>query len=211
MQTVTQEEINKAARSRSLVLIDDIMLRVKVELIELETLHAELRDMGQRPTHSQTYELRLARLNLERLDKRVEYLGKRAMDAQKKKEENQARMNMYVAMARMKMPMHSAIERSKPVVDPAIPQHLLNGRIVTDDPKADESQEKLEAWAKAEIAAGRHPDFSKRNAELKAQEQLDVQDTLMATVTTTYDHREPDEIQDVNAALKPNNDGSIDL
>jgi hypothetical protein len=74
-------------------------------------------------------------------------------------------------------------------------------RIITDDPVADASIEAIRKRYEAGMSF----------KEIADKAKVATGETLRDKLIQTYDHREPDEIQDINAALKPNEDGSIDL
>lgn len=134
MITISQQQINQACRSRSLKLIDEVLLVVESELMLYTQRNAEIREQGQKPSSTQIHEVRMLEYNRDRLNKRIEILGKRILENQKKKENEQAIIKVAMAMAHSKMPMHHAIQQAqvttKTVIDP-------NAAIDTGDPHVD--------------------------------------------------------------------------
>lgn len=134
IQVITQEEINKAVRSRNLQLIDDALMKVKLQVIALQDEIEELKQCGQTITRTKKYELNLTQMNIDRLEKRVIELGKKAHERNEKREQERLKLELYKTIARQKMPIATGMQIMRET-------GLAKNVIATGDPKVDATLE----------------------------------------------------------------------
>lgn len=136
IQVITQEEINKAARSRNLQLIDDALMKVKLQVIALQDEIQEIKEAGQIVTRSKRYELNIAQMNVDRLEKRVLELGKKAHERNEKREQDRLKLELYKTVALRKMPIATGMQIMRDT-------GLAKNVIATGDPKVDATLESI--------------------------------------------------------------------
>lgn len=76
MKGITQAEVNRACTSRNYAVLDDMLMRVSLELIVMQ----EEIDDSAAPTKQQLYHLRIIKMNKERLEKRITHLATKSQE-----------------------------------------------------------------------------------------------------------------------------------
>lgn len=130
MSTVTQIEINKACKTRSLSQLEDVLFRVKVEYRLLDEQAKEIYAQGQKLGYSERYKFNIVKLNLERLEAWKIELGKRRYLAEVKRAEEKEKQELYKAVAIARMPMLRQIQEPIETVQ-------RSTEIVSADPEVD--------------------------------------------------------------------------
>lgn len=99
MKTVTQDEVNKAAHSRSYAILDDMRARIQIELIAINEEIGQLEDKGEKPTRQILYNRKVIIANLDRLERRITDLAERAEQRSMRYHEKQERYELALARA----------------------------------------------------------------------------------------------------------------
>lgn len=100
MKTITQQEVNKACHSRSYAQIDDMLGRVKLELILAEDMLAEIVSNGNSPTRQQLFHVKVIKANIDRLERRARDLVERNAKRADKMREQKERLDMALAIVK---------------------------------------------------------------------------------------------------------------
>lgn len=191
IQVITQDEINKAVRSRNLQLIDDVLMKVKLQVIALQDEIEEIKEAGLIVTRSKKYELNIAQMNQDRLEKRVIELGKKAHERNEKREQERIKFELYKTIARQKMPIATGMQIMRET-------GLAKNVIATGDPKVDNTLETIGS----KFLAGQSFE-----AIAKASKITDV-DTSRQLLN---DLKDPDTIPAIETLFEPNENGEVEL
>lgn len=96
MKNVTQAEVNKACHSRSYATLEDVLMRVEIELIVAEE---ELKETEQ-PTKQQLFNIKIIKMNVKRLQARIGDIVDRNIKLAQRAKEQREKIDLALGIIR---------------------------------------------------------------------------------------------------------------
>jgi hypothetical protein len=157
MKSMTQEEFNKLCHSRHYSVLDDARMRVKIELLVYEE---ELATQTESTSRQQLFNLKIIKMNLERIEARIEQLANSQLRKSEREIERRAHRNMAIALIHKKAQEQHA------------KQDLLNAKYLrTDEELAKFDPEMLSIKKAVESGVSLAEHAAKLKAEEKAKKE----------------------------------------